>query len=700
MTGVSHYAVLAFVSGALCLVVSVTVFRWLSTHARLVRWSFGLVSVAGGLWSTAYGFQLLSESIAAKTMWASVVWVGAIPATTLWLVFVLAYTGYGQLLTRRVLAALAVEPAVMLVLVATGSPLFVERYAFVGTGSTAVVVPEAGPLLTAHLLYTLVLGLVSLVFLVQQYVHRGRLYRQQTAILLSAALVTVTTAVLTATDVAPGPSVNLTPIFFSVTDVMILVALFRYRLLDVTPVAHSTMFEELRDGVLVVDGRRHIVEANSAANSLVDTDGSPVGASLARLARADRVATLIERGGGCLEVEVDADGHPRFYEVTVTPATATEERAGYWLVVFRDVTEQRQTRAYFRALIENSRDIISVLDPDGRRTYSSPSVRHVLGYDPDDLVGMRALDIVHPDDRPHVQDAFQRVLEGDEVGRVEFRLRHGDGTWRTFESDMVGLLDDPAVEGVVVNSREITQRHRYEQRLRVFNRVLRHDIRNEMNVVLGYADLVRETAGSTEVAAYADVIYGKANTLVDLSEQTRSLDDTLGETERRRQPVDVGATVAARAAVARERYPEATVRCDAERELWAYGDDRLDDAVDNLVDNAVVHNDSAEPTVELSVTQRSNGSRSWVELTVADDGPGIPETERRVITEGIETPLEHVSGIGLWLVTWIVGNANGELAFEENDPRGSVVTVRLEAVTEDSPRPSETRTPNSVADDD
>ena len=64
-------------------------------------------------------------------------------------------------------------------------------------------------------------------------------------------------------------------------------------------------------------------------------------------------------------------------------------------------------------------------------------------------------------------------------------------------------------------------------------------------------------------------------------------------------------------------------------------------------------------------------------MAVADNGPGIPESERRVFTEGTETPLSHGSGLGLWLTEWIVTRSNGHLCFEENDPRGTVVRVRL-----------------------
>jgi signal transduction histidine kinase len=93
-----------------------------------------------------------------------------------------------------------------------------------------------------------------------------------------------------------------------------------------------------------------------------------------------------------------------------------------------------------------------------------------------------------------------------------------------------------------------------------------------------------------------------------------------------------------------------------------------------LVENALEHTTADAPRVELSVREVSDGT---VELSVADDGPGIPEREREILAAGTETQLEHGQGIGLWFVNWAVTQLGGEIQFRENDPEGSLVTVRL-----------------------
>lgn len=93
-----------------------------------------------------------------------------------------------------------------------------------------------------------------------------------------------------------------------------------------------------------------------------------------------------------------------------------------------------------------------------------------------------------------------------------------------------------------------------------------------------------------------------------------------------------------------------------------------------LVDNAVTHSDQSAPTVEITLRE---GTDATAVFSVADTGPGIPDRERQVVADGTETQFEHGRGIGLWFVSWAVGQLGGDLRFDENSPRGSVVTVRL-----------------------
>ncbi|MFC6726664.1 PAS domain S-box protein, partial [Halobium palmae] len=210
------------------------------------------------------------------------------------------------------------------------------------------------------------------------------------------------------------------------------------------------------------------------------------------------------------------------------------------MVVLHDVTDQRRTERRFRALIEKSTNTISVLDEAGRVRYASPSHERLLGYDPEALVGRSALDLVHPQDRERVRSRFRSVLRGSSDARMEFRIRHADGSWRTFAGTMDDQLDDPDVEGIIFSCHDVTERRGHEQRLQVLNRVLRHDVRNDVNVIDGYAELLSDRHDDPTTASYVDVIRGKTADLVSLSDKARQLDEALTR-EGGPEPVDLAA---------------------------------------------------------------------------------------------------------------------------------------------------------------
>jgi PAS domain S-box-containing protein len=128
---------------------------------------------------------------------------------------------------------------------------------------------------------------------------------------------------------------------------------------------------------------------------------------------------------------------------------------------------QRDRERRFRALIDHSSDVVSVVAVDGRIVYLGPSVARVLGYQPHDLVGGSAYAIVHDDDQPLVAEAMRTALaQPGQPVTVQYRVRHADGTWRWMEGVGTNLSHEPLIGGIIVNVRDVTDRRRAEDRLR------------------------------------------------------------------------------------------------------------------------------------------------------------------------------------------------------------------------------------------
>lgn len=125
-----------------------------------------------------------------------------------------------------------------------------------------------------------------------------------------------------------------------------------------------------------------------------------------------------------------------------------------------------RTEKYYRALIEQAMDIFVVINADGTSRFLSRSVERVLGWKPAELVGRNAFELLYPDDRERIQNLFYHSLTTfDKIHPGVFRIQHKDGSWRVIEFVASNLLNDPDIRGIIVNSRDITDRKRYEQEL-------------------------------------------------------------------------------------------------------------------------------------------------------------------------------------------------------------------------------------------
>lgn len=133
----------------------------------------------------------------------------------------------------------------------------------------------------------------------------------------------------------------------------------------------------------------------------------------------------------------------------------------------REEAARVESERQFRTLIENSLDIVTILNRDGTIRYESPAVERILGYSPAELVGESAFTLIHPDDVVKVLKVFKEGMQTDDyIGRLEFRFRHKNGSWRVLESVGKNLLNEPGVAGVVVNSRDVTDRSQMQELLR------------------------------------------------------------------------------------------------------------------------------------------------------------------------------------------------------------------------------------------
>ena len=245
---------------------------------------------------------------------------------------------------------------------------------------------------------------------------------------------------------------------------------------------------------------------------------------------------------------------------------------------------------------------------------------------------------------------------------------------RIYEVQVTDLeADSDSTCGAVLVFYDVTEQRTRIQRLDVLNRVLRHNLRNEMNVVYGYADQIENQSGDPcQVAAD---IKEKSLAMTTIGDRAREIDDVLKDGR------DDGETTTLPKLLQWERdrinrdHPEVSVEYRSPSSA-AECHTAMETVLKILVEEVIDHNDTASPTVTISGSVTDMDAT----VTISDDGPGIPASERRIFESGEETELRHGSGLGLWLANWGVQAIGGDLTVTENPSRGTVIEIAVPCV--------------------
>ena len=383
-----------------------------------------------------------------------------------------------------------------------------------------------------------------------------------------------------------------------------------------------------------------------------------------------------------------ADGSWRWVEA-VANVQFDNPAVGGAILNRRDVTERerhrrrlREQEAYVGSLLDAQPDVFYVVCEDGRFQEWNTRLASVLGYDDDDLEGVDVVDVVAPDDRETVRDSIERVCRERETVQCGVDFQTVDGELIRYRLSGAPLTDsDDNLTGVVGTGKDISDRVRREQRLSVLNRVLRHNVRNRANLVVGRARGLRERLDGT-ASDHATEIERAGAQLDRLGRLARTVDEAL---DNGAEPSPVALDGAVRDAVGRlfddghhgtrlaaDRAEAADLRVADPPTVRVMALDPLASALNELLDNAIRHGDTDDSRVRVWFER--DGSR--IEIVVADDCPQIPPGEVEALGRS-ESELQHGGGLGLWFVEWIVSASGGELSFGESDLGGNRVTVAL-----------------------
>ncbi|WP_277542891.1 histidine kinase N-terminal 7TM domain-containing protein [Haloarcula laminariae] len=309
-----------------------------------------------------------------------------------------------------------------------------------------------------------------------------------------------------------------------------------------------------------------------------------------------------------------------------------------------------------RSLYEQMHQGALVLDTHGTIVDMNDRAAAVLGTTTDRALGEH-LETVSP----------ELTAIGDTTGQHK-RVFTPQGTRRTYDVSESPVTDvhDRTI-GRIITLHDISDLFRMQQRLEVLHRVFRHNIRTNIQVILGYAGYLATHNSQSK----AETLKRNAMEIEATGEKVREIIDVFEEGRKEREKLRLHAILRECVDATAEAYPGVTVEYDPGPEDLLV-DSLFDIVCSNVIENAAQHNTSPEPWVHVSV-EAGEGS---VEVRVADNGPGIEDHELALVEEGTETPLKHGSGFGLALTAWGTDIAGGSVEFE-SDESGTCVVLEM-----------------------
>lgn len=238
---------------------------------------------------------------------------------------------------------------------------------------------------------------------------------------------------------------------------------------------------------------------------------------------------------------------------------------------------------------------------------------------------------------------------------------------------------------VVAEIHDISEYKAREQRLRLLNRIVRHNLRNDMNVLIGYADRLKAAVEDETLETTAETVLDIATEVGTMSESIAQIEEIARPDATERVPTNLCDVVRSTVEDVRAEYPDVDLTVDARADVRVVADRGVHYAITHAIENAIEHNDRSEPSVSVTVSDDPSTNRGMIEI--ADDGPKIPEIEIDVLDDEVETDSTyHGSGVGLWVMQWCIDSLGGELRFDENEPRGNIVRILLPRI---DPSPDE-----------
>ncbi len=362
------------------------------------------------------------------------------------------------------------------------------------------------------------------------------------------------------------------------------------------------------------------------------------------------------------------DGKVRWVKGFVTPVNFNGEvyALGNWI----DITKQKKLEEklkedseLFKALVHDSPTPAYVISDDRKFIYVNNALQELVGYSWDELRSMDPLQFVHPEDKNVVERRYKERLAGKRKPETySWRIISRDGSvhWITARPARITFEGKPAVASILIDTTDLhllaDELKKSGEYLTLVNKILRHDILNDLTVIRGYIEMGRDEL--------REVAISKIEKIQTLIKETKAIEEALGGKHR----INLAEIVTE---IGKHYEDQADIEYIL-NDVFVKANEALNSVIDNILRNAVMH--SKKDRVKISIEVFSSGRFGVVRIK--DNGIGIPDSIKdQIFEEGFST--SNSTGLGLYIAKKVIELLNGEIHVYDNEPSGAVFEIKL-----------------------